>query len=125
VKVTRGSPQPSWGREPARLAAMPLVAPASERIGRAVAGLLPAYADACGAPPVSQPQPANGAEVLLTKGLPDPKEMLPSPLRASLHLAQQPVDEVVVPSRRWSQSVVKTIRAGPALFSTKTSRMAA
>jgi predicted transcriptional regulator len=37
----------------------------------------------------------------------------------------QPVDEVVVPSRRWSQSVVKTIRAGPALFSTKTSRMAA
>ena len=40
-------------------------------------------------------------------------------------LSQQPVDEVVVPSRRWSQPVVKTIRAGPALFSTKTSRMAA
>jgi hypothetical protein len=39
--------------------------------------------------------------------------------------AYQPVDEVVVPSRRWSQPVLKTIRAGPALFSTKTSRMVA
>src|SRR5436190_3398744 len=39
--------------------------------------------------------------------------------------AYQPVDEVVIPSRRWSQPVVKTIRPGPALFSTKTSRMAA
>ena len=69
---------------------MPLIAPASERIGRAVAGLLPAYAGACGAPPVSQPQvqPANETEVLLTKGQPAPKEMLLSPLRASLQLAQ-------------------------------------
>ena len=69
---------------------MPLVVPASERIGRAVAGPLPAYADACGAPPVSQPQvqPANEVEVLLTKGLPAPKEALPSPLRAGLQLAQ-------------------------------------
>ncbi len=43
--------------------------------------------------------------------------------RASL--SYQPVDEVVVLSRRWSQPVLKTIRAGPALFSTKTARRAA
>jgi predicted Co/Zn/Cd cation transporter (cation efflux family) len=37
----------------------------------------------------------------------------------------QPVDEVVVPPRRWSQSDVKTIRAGTTRLATRTMRMAA
>ena len=37
----------------------------------------------------------------------------------------QPVDEVVVPSGRWSKPILKTIRAGTALLSTRTMRMAA
>src|SRR5215216_4903109 len=38
--------------------------------------------------------------------------------------AYQPVDEVVVQPGRWSKPILKTIRAGPALFATKTMRMA-
>jgi hypothetical protein len=42
-----------------------------------------------------------------------------------LGTAYQPVDEVVVPSGRWSKPILKTIRAGTALLSTRTMRMAA
>src|SRR5215213_11539184 len=36
----------------------------------------------------------------------------------------QPVDEVVVQPGRWSKPLLKTIRAGTALFATRTMRMA-
>ena len=64
----------------------------------------------------------------LTNGLKLPRLIQSGPEAGQIvwmRPSYQPVDEVVIPSRRWSQPVVKTIRAGPALFSTKTSRMAA